>query len=90
MLGPQADLSRQVQLAVELLRPGMVLMQPVHTRGGQLLAPAGYQVNDSFVERLLAACPELAHARLAVLIPAGFSGLAQSALLIGSKDGQGA
>lgn len=90
VLGPQADLSRQVQLAVELLRPGMVLMQPVHTRGGQLLAPAGYQVNDSFVERLLAACPELAHARLAVLIPAGFSGLAQSALLIGSKDGQGA
>ncbi|MES2720480.1 MAG: response regulator [Pseudomonadota bacterium] len=81
VLGPQADLSRQVQLVMALLRPGMVLMQPVHTRGGQLLAPAGYQINDSFVERLLAACPELRHERLSVLIPSGLSGLPHPQLL---------
>lgn len=81
VLGPQADLSRQVQLVMALLRPGMVLMQPVHTRGGQLLAPAGYQINDSFVERLLAACPELRHERLSVLIPSDLSGLPHPQLL---------
>lgn len=85
VLGPQADLSRQVQLAVALLRPGMVLMQPVHTRGGQLLAPAGYQINDNFVERLMAVCPELQGSRLAVLIPAGLSGLAPIGLLTGDR-----
>lgn len=74
VLGPQADLDRLLELSLDLLRPGMVLARAIHTAHGLLLAPAGYQINDSFVERLQDACPELRQGRVAVIIPARVSG----------------
>lgn len=74
VLGPQADLDRLLELTPDLLRPGMVLARAIHTAHGLLLAPAGYQINDSFVDRLQDACPELKHGRVAVIIPARVSG----------------
>ncbi len=73
-LGPQADIDRLLELSPDMLRAGMVLARAVHTGHGLLLAPAGYQINDSFVERLLDACPELRHGRIAVIIPARLGG----------------
>ena len=68
-LGPQSDISRQLKLTPDMLREGMVLLEAVNTPRGILLAPAGYVVNDSFVERLIYNCPEMKDERIAVLIP---------------------
>ncbi|REH39983.1 response regulator receiver domain-containing protein [Paraperlucidibaca baekdonensis] len=69
VLGPQSDISRQLKLPPTMLRAGMVLLDAVHTPRGLLMAPAGYVVNDSFVERLLYNCPEMKSLRFAVQIP---------------------
>lgn len=87
VLGPQADLDRLLELSPDMLRAGMVLARAVYTARGQLLAPAGYQINDSFAERLLDACPELRHGRIAVIIPAQISGHLHHQLLTQAPDG---
>jgi CheY-like chemotaxis protein len=68
-LGPQSDVSRQLKLTPGMLRAGMVLLEPVQTPRGLLMAPAGYVINDSFVDRLLYNCPGVKDQRFAVLIP---------------------
>lgn len=87
VLGPQADLDRLLELSPDMLRAGMVLARAVYTGRGQLLAPAGYQINDSFAERLLDACPELRHGRIAVIIPAEICGHLHHQLLTQAPDG---
>lgn len=73
-LGPQSDISRRLKLTPDMLREGMVLLEAVNTPRGVLLAPAGYVVNDSFVERLIYNCPEMKNDRIAVLIPPELTG----------------
>ena len=64
-----ADLMYGFLGRASLLVPVMVLLEAVNTPRGILLAPAGYVVNDSFVERLIYNCPEMKDERIAVLIP---------------------
>jgi CheY-like chemotaxis protein len=58
---------REVGLAA--LEAGMVLARPLYAAGGQLLAPAGYEVRPGFARRLAETRPELRGARLSVIVP---------------------
>lgn len=58
---------REVGLAA--LEAGMVLAKPLYAAGGQLLAPAGYEIRPGFARRLAETRPELRGARLSVVVP---------------------
>lgn len=74
-LGPDDESERTLELPLNLLRPGMVLMQPVHTSTGVLMAPAGHQISDGFARRLAELRPDLRLGRIRVRVPAEPAGL---------------
>lgn len=66
-VGDSADGLHEVQLAG--LEPGMRLAQPMVSVGGQLLAPAGYEITEAFVERIKYLRPGLVKLPLQVHLP---------------------
>lgn len=72
-LGQGGGSEQVMDLPLSLLRGGMVLSREIRTNTGQLWAPAGYQIGEGFVNRLLAVRPDLKQETLCVLVPAALA-----------------
>jgi hypothetical protein len=57
----------------------MILAKPVYTDGGQLLAPAGYEIRAGFARRLAELRPEMRNQRFSVMVPRNEAAPAQAA-----------
>lgn len=68
-IGDDPDVERTLELPLNLLRAGMILMQPIHTSAGVLMAPAGHQITEGFARRLAEMRPDLRQGRISVRIP---------------------
>jgi hypothetical protein len=75
--GEQGGELREVGLAA--LEAGMILAKPVYTDGGQLLAPAGYEIRAGFARRLAELRPEMRNQRFSVMVPRNEAAPAQAA-----------
>jgi response regulator RpfG family c-di-GMP phosphodiesterase len=58
------------EMPLRHVRPGMTLLQDVHTHMGTLLVPRGFEVTAAFLERVGNFGPEILAERVRVLVPA--------------------
>jgi response regulator RpfG family c-di-GMP phosphodiesterase len=70
VLGREVGATSLRELPLAALKPGMILAQPLRTASGQLLAPAGYEVTESFADRARNVRPGTVIGLVRVLIPA--------------------
>ena len=58
------------EMHLRLVRPGMTIMQDVRTHGGMLLVPWGFEVSESFMQRMQNFGPGILTEKVAVLVRA--------------------
>lgn len=57
VLGDEGEQARVTTVPLSGLVAGMVLVEPLYTASGRLLAPAGFEISAGFIERALALKP---------------------------------
>ena len=58
------------EMQLRMVRPGMTILQEVHTEGGMLLVPRGFEVTESFMQRMHNFGPGILAEKVMVLVRA--------------------
>lgn len=71
LIGAGAATAEVRELPLRLVQPGMTIMNDLRTHMGTLLVPRGFEVSETFLERMRNFGPTILAEKIKVLVPAG-------------------